>query len=96
MSLEPIVTYAQLETSLRNWTSFAAGTGPGEYDVNGMMALFEACVANMRCHFIAEDVQDLANTLTSEDKSFLSRLLNTSDRVSDDPPRSEPESQSRG
>jgi len=61
-------SFEELEVGLRNWSSFG---GPGEHDPVGMMALFCACVANLRTNVAPDRWTDLGEILDEDERAFL-------------------------
>jgi hypothetical protein len=64
-------SFEQLKEGLRTWSSFV---GPEVYDVGGMMALFCACIENLRLNVSSDEIRELAETLSDDERAFLSRL----------------------
>ena len=68
-----IRSFEQLEQGLRNWCNI--GDTPA-YDAAGMMALFCACLENLRSN-LPEDIlaEDYGSTLTESEVAILKILL---------------------
>ena len=66
-----ITSFAQLERGLRDWRSFV---DPDTYDVAGMMTLLCACLENLRKHVLPEELNELRDGLSEEDRAFLKTL----------------------
>ena len=54
-------TFEDLEALLREWVSFA---DPHVYDAGGMVALFAACLDNMRSRMLKAELEDIGAYLT--------------------------------
>jgi len=65
-------SFEQLEACLIGWRSFS---DQQVYDLNGMMALFCACIANLRANVQDQELEDLESILTDEERAFLRSLL---------------------
>lgn len=65
-------SFEQLEAYLIGWRSFS---DQQVYDSNGMMAMFCACIANLRAHVLEQELEDLGSILTDEERAFLRSLL---------------------
>ena len=71
LSRVTLQSFEQLEAALLNWRSFLDAD---VYDVAGMMALFCACLHNLDNNATSDELEELSDTLTDEEKSFLGRL----------------------
>lgn len=69
MTLE---NYDQLVEGLKTWCNFAEHVN---YDQVGMFELFCACIENMHKHMHEDVIEELGETLTPEERKFLTRLL---------------------
>jgi hypothetical protein len=65
-------SFSQLEQGLKGWRSFV---DQDVYDAGGMKALLCACIENLRNHALPAEVEDLRETLSDEDRSFLKSLI---------------------
>lgn len=71
----PILTiesFAELEEYLANWRSFK---DKSVYDPSGMMALLCACINNLRENTVNGEIEELALSLTEDERSLLRRLI---------------------
>lgn len=75
-----IESYADLTQLLKDWRSFR---DPLVYDAVGMMALFDACLENMRLHFTEGDIDQFAATIAPVDREFLQNLITRTDELKD-------------
>lgn len=66
-----IKTFEDLEAMLRQWASFADSH---VYDAGGMVALFAACVDNMRTRMLEAELEDIGSYFTAEQTAFLLQL----------------------
>ena len=67
-------SFEQLEHGLLKWRSFADRS---VYDAAGMMALFCACLHNLQANATDDEIDDLNETLSREEKAFLQRLCSS-------------------
>jgi hypothetical protein len=73
-----IKDYVHLVEVLKTWRAFGSNKYPEEfyeYDGTGMFELFCACIENMRINFNEGKIEDMAETLSPEEREFLTRLL---------------------
>lgn len=68
-----IKNFEELESILKNWTSFG---DPYVYDNIGIVTLFLACLDNIKKNFHEEELEDFKEYLTVEQKEFFLRLSN--------------------
>ena len=76
-------TFEELESFLREWTSFSRG---GTYDAGGLVALLAACLDNLEARLLEEEFEDLKDRLTESQRAY---LLLLADRVGERRLRSE-------
>jgi hypothetical protein len=67
-------SFEQLEAYLSHWRSFS---DQQVYDPNGMMALFCACITNLRANVQDKEIDDLGAILTDEERDFLLSLISS-------------------
>jgi hypothetical protein len=70
-----IESFAQLEEGLREWRSFE---DPQAYDVGAMMALFCACVDNLRKYALPAELEYLGGDLLDDQRAVLKMMLESS------------------
>ena len=66
-----IGSFEGLERYLRDFTNIG---GDPAYDTNGILILLRALADNLRQHAPPEEMQELTETLTSEQSEFLGQL----------------------
>ena len=67
-------SFQQIESFLRNWTSFAERS---EYDFVGHMALLCACLDNLRTNMLEVEFDDIQDYFDDSQKAFLKKLAKT-------------------
>lgn len=78
MSELRIRDFNHLVDLLSNWRSYREQeSGFSEYDRVGLFELFCACLANMRQNYLPDDIQEMGETLTVEERHLLTQLLTT-------------------
>lgn len=65
-------SYEQLESYLRGFVNF--GPDPVPYDFNGVVHLLLALLDNLREKALEEELQDVRESMTDEQVTFLLRL----------------------
>jgi hypothetical protein len=69
-----IDTFEELESFLRNWTSFKDDQA---YDLIGVAALMAACLDNLSSNVVDGDVGEIADCFTDSQKVFLRKMVRT-------------------
>jgi hypothetical protein len=68
MNLQKIDTFEKLLEYLRTWTVFTEDNHV--YDFNGVLFMMLACMDNIKDHCIPEDLVDIGECFTKEQREF--------------------------